>query len=97
MGKGNHCNLNELHINVCPLNILLIDALKVRKSWEHSLKESQGLEDQKEHFWERYWKAYAWSDYLKVILKNLENSFPNNTAAENKVITKQFYKFFSKV
>lgn len=33
----------------------------------------------------------------KVILKNLENSFPNNTAAENKVITKQFYKFFSRL
>ncbi len=33
----------------------------------------------------------------KVILSNLENSFPNNTAQENKIILKKFYKYFSKL
>jgi len=33
----------------------------------------------------------------KVILSNIENSFPNNTSQENKLILKQFYKYFSRL
>jgi len=33
----------------------------------------------------------------KVILKNIENSFPENSAKENKVILKGFYKYFSRL
>jgi KDO2-lipid IV(A) lauroyltransferase len=33
----------------------------------------------------------------KVISDNIKNSFPNNTPQQNKVIIKQFYKYFSRL